>query len=407
VTTFVDITEQRLRELDLANALKRARLAERAKSDFIDAMSHEVRTPLNGMLGVTQSLLRKDDTALPPRARSKVDLLHRSGLALKAIVDDALDISRLANDRLELTRSIYRPCVAVDDAARLYESMAQAKGVGFHAGIDIDPSLSALGDEVRVKQVLHNLLSNAVKFTASGAVGVAAHVETVTNRPEMVIVVRDTGIGVPAHFASRLGSSFARADNAAAAGASGAGLGLFLSREIAKRMGGRLDYAPNPGGGSAFEFRFPLELAESGPAATVPPPLQGLAPGLKVLVAEDNAMNQHVISLLLEQFDVDITFANNGAEGLKLAQSRRFDIALVDLYMPVMGGLELITQLRAWEADAQAPRTPIVCLSASVKDTSLRSVVDAGADAFVGKPIDFTEIVNVIREVTSKAATAH
>jgi CheY-like chemotaxis protein/anti-sigma regulatory factor (Ser/Thr protein kinase) len=281
----------------------------------------------------------------------------------------------------------------------LHESVAASNGLVFSNTNEVDPTVFDLGDAGRVKQVIHNLLSNAVKFTERGSVDIVARVEQGGAGQELVVVVRDTGIGIPTDFVPQLGTSFARADNGVAMG--GAGLGLCLSRVFAARMGGSLDYEANPAGGSVFKFRKPLRLvdtqADEEPGACIE---TRIAP-LKVLVAEDNAINREIIALLLEPFDTELTFAVDGVEALEAAKSHQFELVLMDLKMPRMDGLEATRQLRAWERQISARRTPIICLSASSPETVLQSVLDAGADAFLGKPINVAELIGAIRDVVA------
>ena len=370
-------------------ARSRADSAALAKSQFLANMSHEIRTPLNGVIGLADALSR---TPLRPDQREMLAMIQNSGQALNGILSDVLDLARADAGGLKLAVEPFEPAEAINAASYLFESIASAKGVDFEVRLDMAHTGPALGDPLRIRQVVSNLISNAVKFTAAGKVTVCA-----TLRPsgpngmgELMVSVTDTGVGFDEEVRARLFSRFEQADPTIPRRFGGTGLGLAISRELAELMGGEIDCSSTPGEGATFVFRAPLPLLDAAARGDTPAPLPSEAPGsetrLKVLLAEDHPINQRVIQIILAD-STDLTIVGDGQAAVEACESQAFDLILMDTQMPVMDGLTAIRVIRQWEAREGRAPTPIISLTADAMPHQVHAALAAGADRHLAKPI--------------------
>ena len=382
---------------ELMHALSRARdealAASEAKSVFLANMSHEIRTPLNGVLGLVGALNR---TPLTPHQEEMVQLIMTSGQTLERLLSDILDLTKVEAGQLVLEATAFQLGSAIEDAVRLMRVRADEKGLAF--GLDLGPGSQAwvLGDVVRIRQIVANLVSNAIKFTPRGRVDVAVRVtETSDERLGVAIEVRDTGIGFDASAAERMFQRFAQADGTITRRFGGTGLGLVISQGLATAMDGEIEAWSKPGEGSRFtlNLRIPrgvepaLKAADrAGPGAWRP---EGGGDGrpLKVLLVEDQSINQRVASVILEHEGAEIAIANDGAEALAQFEPAAFDIILMDMQMPVMDGLTATLRIREREQAESLERTPIAMLSANCMPEHVRAAREAGADLLISKPV--------------------
>ncbi len=408
VATFSDVTKRRQREVALSQARDDAEGIVRAKSAFLDTMAHEVRTPLNGMLGLMQHLQRFE---LPADVTSNLNLIQRSGMHLKSIVDDALDLSRMEAGDLALKPRSFDLAECLQDAAALAEAQAGARASDGMVTVvaEVSPTCSrqVVADPLRLNQVLHNLLSNAVKFTEQGQVVLRADlVADGAGKPHLLLEVEDTGQGVPQEFQAQLFDRFTRADSGIALKAPGAGLGLHLSRRIMQLMGGDVAFAPNQPHGSVFKVSMPVELDQTpfqlGPAKQGMPDKAMLPPGLRILLADDHAINRQVVAALMSPFQPEITLAGGGEEALELSRRQTFDVVLLDLRMPGVSGLDVIADLRTHEAAKGLARTPALCVTATDRPTATVSLLDAGFDGVVEKPVMAERLFAAIQEALER-----
>ena len=373
--------------------------ALRVKADFLANISHEIRTPLNGVVGVVGALSRTD---LSAEQTEMVALIESSAVTLERLVGDILEISRVEASGLTLDIRPFRPASELRGVLDLAALSARAKGVAFEAvaGPGLDGTF--LGDGVRLRQILTNLTSNAVKFTEQGAVRVDLGVVLAEGAATLVLSVQDSGIGFDPAQAQALFEPFHQADAGINRRFGGAGLGLSITKALVEKMGGEISARSTPGTGSTFEVRVPLQpgAALDGPDPADAP--SDLEHALRLLLVEDNAINQRVVQMILAEADVEITVADNGALGLEAWRAGEFDLVLMDMQMPVMDGLTAIRAMRAEEASRpERRRTPIAVLSANAMDHHRAEALAAGADTHIAKPISAAALLGGIQETLS------
>ncbi len=382
------VAEQRAEQLHSAQQLSVS------KSRFVAVMSHEIRTPLNGILGMTQLLER---SSLDAQQREQVDIVHRSGRHLLTLVNDMLDLARIESGKLAVDAGPVNVREAVDDVCRLQAQSAREKGLQFE--LRISPALPgcAIGDAARIKQVLHNLVGNAIKFTERGQVSV--EVGTVLDMRAGTLLrfaVRDTGEGIAADQMDRVFAPFEQARAARGRQIEGSGLGLTISRELARAMGGDLRCESAPGQGSVFEFTLPLQAC----AETQVAPLdeQPALPRLRgrVLLVDDNPVNLLVATSMLEHCGLTVSAVEGGAEALQ-RQGEGFDLVLMDCQMPQLDGFETTRRWRDAERQRGLSPTPIVALTASSVNGDRAHCLRAGMDDYLLKPFELPELIALLQ----------
>lgn len=391
---------------DLTRGLRQEREkaleATRAKSTFIAVASHELRTPMNGLLGMAHALERSD---LSPAQREQVELMIRSGDSLMHLLNDVLDLSRIETGRIELAPANINPRTVVNEVANAWRDAAAFKGLTLTVTIAPDLPETIRADDLRIRQVLTNLVSNAIKFTAVGGVTLDARPALGPDgRPMVSITVADSGPGVPDHARERVFDSFTQADETVSRDYGGAGLGLSIARALARRMGGDLTLAPSETG-ARFVFRF--EAAEAVAVETESRDALEDVPALdqvRVLMAEDNAVNQLVVRAMLEPLGVVLTVVDNGQDALEALGDARYDCVLMDINMPVMDGVTALEAIRAGRVGAQPP--PIIALTASAMAGDREHFLALGFDDHLGKPIRPADLVMVIASAVDGTSAA-
>ena len=378
-------------------AKERAEAASRSKSEFLANMSHEIRTPMNGVLGVVSALARTD---LAPRQREMIRLVETSADSLHALLNDVLDMARVEAGELVILAESFDLRATCGAIVELFRPKAEEKGLALDLRIAPAAAERYMGDALRLKQILGNLISNAIKFTDSGRVELSLDVEREVDGGQVVrLTVTDTGIGFDAETSRRLFSRFAQADGSITRRFGGTGLGLSISLALARLMNGEIEAASEPGEGARFTVRLALPVAAAGdeaPSRDVAAAVLDAGRTLKIMLAEDHDINRRVVGLMLEGLDVELTMAVDGREAVDRFRPGGYDLVLMDMQMPNMGGLEAIAHIRQAERDAGTAATPIVMLTANVLPEHEAAGLAAGADAFLTKPIDAGDLIETI-----------
>jgi signal transduction histidine kinase/ActR/RegA family two-component response regulator len=387
-------TRVRVRTAELAEAKGRAEEANRLKSEFLANMSHEIRTPMNGFMGMLAVLA---DTSLSMDQRDFVETARDSASSLLEILGDILDFSKIEAGRLTLDPVPISIAALVEETARPLEIVAQRKGVELrHSTGDSVPSM-VMGDPVRLRQVLLNLASNALKFTSVGFVMIRSSLESLEGDDAVLkFIVSDSGIGLTPEQQQVIFEPFRQADGSTTRNYGGIGLGLSISKRLVELMGGEIGVTSEPGEGSTFWFTAKLGLAvqaDSQPGLLKLARAAGIASfgPLKILVAEDNLVNQRVVKTLLERRGHTVELADTGAAAVEKASEQSFDVILMDVQMPEMDGMEATRFLRRQDA-YRGVHTPIVMLTAHAMQGDRERFLAAGADGYVTKPIQMEQL---------------
>jgi two-component system, sensor histidine kinase len=399
---------KRTAELEQANAQlleakDRAETASRAKSEFLANMSHEIRTPMNGILGMSELLA---DTGLAGEQRSFVNAIRSSADNLLAIINDILDLSKIEAGKLELSPAAFALRECIRGPMELLAARAAQKKIALC--MDVSPAVPdrLVGDHLRLQQVLLNLLGNALKFTNEGAVGLEVTAEPSLDGDVLVrFEIKDTGIGIPPEKQQTIFEAFTQADGSVARRFGGTGLGLTISSRLVSLMGGRIWVESAPGIGSCFHFtaRFQVVEEQAVPAQAPAPAVDHLSERkgspLRILLAEDNPVNQLLAIKLLEKHGHTVSLAVNGREAVEaIAAGTEFDVILMDVQMPEVSGYEATGRIREMERGT-ARHIPIVAMTAFAMTGDRERCLAAGMDSYISKPIKIREFIDLVAAV--------
>lgn len=381
----IDITDLKRNELQLIEARQKAEMANLVKSKFLANVSHEVRTPLNGIMGLLDVLL--EDETLSTQQQFYLSTMLESSNSLLKILNDILDISKIEAGKLELITEQFNLNETLDSACRLMSTNAKSSGLALEQSLP-DRDLTLLGDHGRLRQLVLNILSNAIKFTSKGKVYLETNYEIISDTDaNVVITIQDTGIGIPQSMLQHILEPFTQVDSSANKQHSGTGLGLAISNNLVKLMGGTLTIQSEEQLGTKIIINLPFKLANTIEfnSQAIIDELNVKSKSIKVLLADDDMTNQLVMKAMFANLHCHVDFVQNGVEAVKAAQKVQYDIILMDIYMPKMDGINASKCIRA---NSLSSATPIIAFTANAMEGDKHRFLDAGMDDYISKPVN-------------------
>ncbi|MEP2715785.1 ATP-binding protein [Pseudophaeobacter sp.] len=421
IGSSTDVTSERERDaaLELTRIAKeKAEEANQAKERFLANMSHEIRTPMNGILGMCELL---QETEMDEQQRLFSSTIHNSANALLGIINDVLDFSKIQAEKVSVHDAPFSLRALVQDIVTLLSARASSKGLELRMDFPATIPGEYIGDASKIRQVLLNLVGNAVKFTSKGQVVLQATFDRNRRKYPLRLTVEDTGPGVEASQRSAIFSAFEQIDNTATRQEEGTGLGLAITQALVERMGGEISVVSQSGQGARFHVDLNLQATDETPHTEQLAPVEPLAAdarpkterqslelvqvpsslplqGMDILVAEDNRTNQLVVKMMLQPTGANLRFASNGQQALEAYKDAGCDLILMDLSMPVLGGIEATQLIRKYEAEKAHPECQIIALTANAQPSDAQACFAAGMNGFLVKPFRKQELLECLQK---------
>ncbi len=403
------LLEKRIKDRtdQLEEAMRTAQAANHAKSEFLANVSHELRTPMNGVIGMLDIALDRD---LSPDVAEQLQTAQRCAYSLLSLLNDILDLSKIEAGKMTLEKLPFDLRVLLADCIKAHQPLAAKNSVSLHADVSPDMPRQIAGDPLRIRQIIANLVSNAVKFTEHGSVSVRAGGEFTHPREfTLRITVQDSGTGIPADKLLSIFDKFTQADGSVTRRFGGTGLGLAITRSLVELHGGEIHVQSELGRGSSFEVTLKCEADANGPSPKPNATEQAAAVSgvpaspARILVVEDNQVNQKVVTAVLRKRGFTIELANDGQEALnKLDNSPAFDLVLMDVQMPVLDGLEatrLIRKEQRWKG------LPIIAMTAHAMNGDKERCLEAGMNGYISKPVHPSLLLSTVDEFLLQKTT--
>ena len=396
----IDITERKIVEEELRLAKEKADIANQAKSNFLAMMSHEMRTPLNAILGMAQILNGKND--IPPEYKEYINIIQNSSESFLFLINNVLEFAKLESGKVEIKNEVFNPSILTEQIVFTLKNLADSKNLKLVLNYDERIPYEILGDQGLLRQILINLIGNAIKFTEAGSVEVDVQLESQDeNIARLAFKIKDTGVGIPADKLENIFERFFQVDTNYNRRYEGAGLGLAITKQFVEGMGGKILVNSKLGFGSEFSFVLSFGIVEKSDMETQHKETNSsnilkLIPGCRILVVEDNKLNQHVAKLVFGEIGAEIEIVETGEEALELLTNNSFSMVFMDLSLPDMDGFAITEKFRQQEKIGH--HTPIIALTAHVLEEDRLKCFAAGMDDVLVKPIMINQLKNLLQK---------